>query len=122
MPDQPSQAQQPTSADILSALERLVRHVEGLQRDVRLFAGRIVPFEDEKALDEPSPWLDEAIEWMKPNRFRKGLSAKDVYEAVIAIDRQLQGAERDVGYVKAQVEAIAKDAYLQADWKDWLKR
>ena len=114
-------AKQNVSADdILDALERLSRHVEALQRDVRQLGERIIPVDDEVKFNDPSPWLTAANHAFARLR-GKALTVKDTHDLIIGLDRQLEGAESDLANVRARVVAIANDAYLTADWKEWLR-
>lgn len=114
-------AEPATAADVAkltAELDRLCRHVEALQRDVHVLAGRIVPFENEE-LSKPGEyvWSGDSYERMVNRKLR----VSDIADIVRRADRRLQGAEQDVRIIASKLHEISDDTYLKADMKEWIR-
>lgn len=106
---------------LLAEVEKLCRHVAGLQRDVQALGQRLVPLADGERprFDAPpAPWESDAFIRLKPDK----ATMADLSRVVSQADCQLQSAELDIGYIRSKVdEAMGGDNAVEWRWAAVLK-
>lgn len=107
---------------LIKEIDRLCRHIEALQKSAQLLAMRLTPYEDEDKSKVTAPPWTMNVQMALWSERKKPVTLETLRVIVKQADYQLEGAESDFRIIKSKVEAIANDAYLTADWKEWMDR
>jgi hypothetical protein len=101
---------------LISAIEKLVRHVSGLQRDVQRLALRFryVDPEESQSLNLP-PWSDSVGSRLRGEK----ITLVGLAEVVRQSDWQLQSTERAIGFIEHKI-IQAENGNETPNWRSWL--
>ena len=101
---------------LISAIEKLVRHVSGLQRDVQRLALRFryVDPEESQSLNLP-PWSEFVGSRLRGEK----ITLVGLAEVVRQSDWQLQSTERAIGFIEHKI-IQAENGNETPNWRSWL--
>jgi prefoldin subunit 5 len=107
------QSREPATIEsVAQTLDRLLRHVEALDRDMQNLTDRIVPYDDQKPTFVSRGWLDP-----RPTE----INLETLYEKIRQADRHIQNIERDFSAVRSTIDSLDKDAILRDELKPYLR-
>lgn len=113
--------------DIRDALGKLAREVGNLQRSVQGLRSRLRDEPDEnegKPITSPESLVEAVRLLMDLIDVRRPITPADlkgIRDGVLAVHWGLDDVHRDIGHIRANMDAVANDAELSDEFKSWLR-